>query len=82
VCGDRLLRAKVLVAVAGAPRCLLIDGVGATFAKPRWMELDYSTRRGIVIIARDVDLAELIAFSADYPEDVRPVVKTSNRRAA
>jgi G3E family GTPase len=82
LCGDRLLRAKGLVAVAGAPRCLLIDGVGTTFAEPRWMELDHSTRRGIVIITRDVDLAELTALSADYPEEVRPVVKSSNRRAA
>jgi hypothetical protein len=35
-----------------------------------------------VIIARDVDLAELTALSADYPEDVSPVVKSSKRRAA
>lgn len=82
VCGDRLLRAKGLVAVAGAPRCLLIDGVGATFAEPRWMELDHSTKRGIVIIARDVDLAELTALSADYPQDVSPVVKSTKKRAA
>ena len=82
LCGDRLLRAKGLVAVAGAPRCLLIDGVGATFAEPRWMELDHSTRRGIVIIARDVDLAEMTALSADYPEEVRPIVKSSKKRAA
>ena len=82
LCGDRLLRAKGLVAVAGAPKCLLIDGVGATFAEPRWMELDHSTRRGIVIIARDVDLAELTALSADYPDDIRPVVKSSKRQAA
>ena len=82
VCGDRLLRAKGLVAVAGAPRCLLIDGVGATFAEPRWLELDHLSRRGIVIIARDVDLAELTAVSADYPEEVSPVVKSSKKRAA
>lgn len=82
LCGDRLLRAKGLVAVVGAPRYLLIDGVGATFAEPRWLELDHSTRRGIVIVARDVGLAELIALCAEYPEEVRPVVMTSNRRAA
>lgn len=82
LCGDRLLRAKGLVAVAGTPKCLLIDGVGATFAEPRWMELDHSTRRGIVIIARDIDLAELTALSADYPEDIKPVVKRSKRQAA
>jgi G3E family GTPase len=82
VCGDRLLRAKGLVAVAGASRCLLIDGVGATFAEPLWLELDHSTGRGIVVIARDIDLAELTALSVDYPDDVRPVVKTSNRCAA
>jgi hypothetical protein len=35
-----------------------------------------------VIIARDVDLAELTAFSADYPADVRPAVKDSSKRAA
>ena len=82
VCGDRLLRAKGLVAVAGAPRCLLIDSIGATFAEPRWLELDHSSRLGIVIIARDIGLAELTALSAHYPEDVSPVVKSSTKRAA
>jgi G3E family GTPase len=81
-CGDRLLRVKGLVLVVGVPQPVLIDGVGTTFAEPRQMELDPSGRRGLVIIARDVDLAELGALAAGYPANVRPVVKNSSKRAA
>jgi G3E family GTPase len=81
-CGERLLRVKGLVSVVGVPQSVLIDGVGTTFAEPRRMEVDPSGRRGLAIIARDVELAELIALSAGYPADVRPDVKNSLTRPA
>ena len=71
-CGDRLLRVKGLVSVVGVPQSVLIDGVGTTFAEPRRMRPDPSGRRGLVIIARDVDLAELTAFSAEYLAESGP----------
>jgi G3E family GTPase len=80
--GDRLLRVKGLVSVVGVSQSVLIDGVGTTFAEPRRMGPDSSGKRGLVIIARDVDLAELTAFSADYSADVRPAVKNSSKRTA
>lgn len=82
LCGDRLLRVKGLVLVGGVSRPILIDGVGTTFAEPRWVEADLAAGRGIVIIARDVDLDELTTMSAAYPAEVRPALKTTSRRAA
>jgi len=81
-CGDRLLRVKGLVSVVGVPQSVLIDGVGTTFAEPRRMELGPSGRRGLVIIGRDVDLTEMMAFSAGYSAHARPVVTKSSKRAA
>jgi G3E family GTPase len=82
LCGDRLLRVKGLVSVNGVARPILIDGVGTTFAEPRWIEAVASTGRGIVIIARDIELGELTSMSAAYSADVRPAVKLTSRRAA
>jgi G3E family GTPase len=76
-CGDRLLRVKGLVSVVGVPRVILIDGVGTTFAEPRWMDSDPLGKQGLVIIGRDIDLPELTVFSAGYAAQVRPVVKKS-----
>ena len=82
LCADRLLRVKGLVSVGGVVRPILIDGVGTTFAEPRWMEAIASTGRGIVIIARDVELGELVSMSAAYSADIRPAVKLTSRHAA
>jgi G3E family GTPase len=82
LCGDRLLRVKGLVSVSGVARPVLIDSVGTAFAEPRWMETAASTGRGIVIIARDVDLEELTAMSDGYATHVRPALKFTSRRAA
>src|SRR5262249_38574728 len=81
-CGDRLLRVKGLVSVVGVSQSILIDGVGTTFPEPRPMAADRAARQGLVIIARDIDLAELSVFSAGYSPSVRPVVKYSSKRAA
>jgi hypothetical protein len=68
--------------VGGVIRPILIDGVGATFAQPRWVEATHSTGRGIVIIARDVGLDELTSMSAGYSAEVRPALKATSKRAA
>ncbi|WGD50132.1 GTP-binding protein [Bradyrhizobium sp. CB1650] len=82
LCGDRLLRVKGLVSVGGVARPILIDGVGTTFAEPSWVEAAPSTGRGIVIIARDVDLDELTSISGGYSAEVRPTLKITSKRAA
>jgi len=82
LCGDRLLRVKGLISVGGVARPILIDGVGTTFAEPRSVEAAPSTGRGIVIIARDVDLDELNSMSAGCSAEVRPALKVTSRRAA
>jgi hypothetical protein len=38
--------------------------------------------KGLVIIARDIDLAELTAFSMAYAAGVRPDLRNSSKRAA
>lgn len=82
LCGDRLLRVKGLVSVGGVSRPILIDGVGTTFAEPRRAEADLAAGRGVVVIARDVDLDELTTMSAAYSAEVRPALKITSRRAA
>ncbi|WP_158226394.1 GTP-binding protein [Bradyrhizobium sp. UFLA03-84] len=81
LCGDRLLRVKGLVSVGGEPRPILIDGVGTTFAEPRWTDAELAVGRGIVIIARDVGLDELTDMSGAYSSDVRPSLRATSRRA-
>jgi G3E family GTPase len=82
LCGDRLLRVKGLVSVGGVARPILIDGVGTTFAEPRWVEAAPSTGRGIVIIARDLGLDELTSMLGAYSAEVRPTLKITSRRVA
>ena len=81
LCGNRLLRVKGLVSVGGVVRPILIDGVGTTFAEPRWVEATPSRGRGIVIIARDIELEELTSMSAAYSAEVRPALKITSKRA-
>jgi G3E family GTPase len=81
-CGDRLLRVKGLVPVVGVSEPILIDGVGTTFAEPRRIGSGPSGGKGLVIIARDIDLAELATFSMAYAAGVRPDLRNSSKRAA
>jgi len=57
--GERLLRIKGLVQVVESQRPLLIECVGTTFSPPRVFHVDAASFSGLVIIARDVDEADL-----------------------
>ncbi|KJC50414.1 cobalamin biosynthesis protein CobW [Bradyrhizobium sp. LTSP885] len=56
--GERLLRIKGLVRVVESRQPLLIECVGTTFSPPRPLQTD-GAPSGLVIIARDVEGAEL-----------------------
>jgi G3E family GTPase len=57
--GERLLRIKGLVKVHEAPRPLLVESVGTMFSPPRQLTADNPPVPFIVVIARDIDRAEL-----------------------
>lgn len=58
--GERLLRIKGLIRTVESRRPLLIESVGTTFAPPRPLQVaDGAPPPFLVIIARDVDKAEL-----------------------
>jgi G3E family GTPase len=57
LCGDRLLRTKGLLRVREADAPLLIQGVGTLFSPPR--RFNGAGDEGLVIIARDVDIADI-----------------------
>ena len=57
--GERLLRLKGLVRVTESEAPLLIEGVGTMFSPARPLRVDSAPSSFVVIIARDVDEAEL-----------------------
>jgi len=57
--GERLLRIKGLVRVVEASRPLLVESVGTLFSPPRQLTSDNPPSSFIVVIARDVERAEL-----------------------
>ncbi|CAL75428.1 putative cobalamin synthesis protein cobW [Bradyrhizobium sp. ORS 278] len=57
--GERLLRIKGLVKVCEAPRPLLVESVGTMFSPPRQLTANNPPPPFIVVIARDIDCAEL-----------------------
>jgi G3E family GTPase len=74
--GERLLRIKGLVRVNEAPRPLLVESVGTMFSLPRQLTGDDPPKPFIVVIARDIERAEveqvepsgLFGFSWQSPE--------------
>jgi G3E family GTPase len=78
-CGERLLRVKGFVAVAGVAEAVLIDGVGTTFAAPRRMLRDGPIADGLVIIARDIALDDLVAWSRMSAAGQKPDLRPTNR---
>jgi G3E family GTPase len=83
--GERLLRIKGLVKVNEAPRPLLVESVGTMFSRPRQLSADNPPKPFIVVIARDMERAEveqvapagLFSFSWQTPEraDARRTIK-------
>lgn len=83
--GERLLRIKGLVKVNEAPRPLLVESVGTVFSPPRQLTADNPPKPFIVVIARDIERAEieqvepsgLFSFSWQTPEraDTRRTIK-------
>ena len=61
--GERLLRIKGLVRVRESQQPLLIECVGTMFSPPRQLHTDSAPSSFLVIIARDVDRAELDPIS-------------------
>ena len=57
--GERLLRIKGLVRVSESKAPLLIECVGTVFSPPRPLHADGAPSSFLVIVARDVDQAEL-----------------------
>jgi G3E family GTPase len=83
--GERLLRIKGLVKVNEAPRPLLVESVGTVFSPPRQLSADNPPKPFIVVIARDIERAEveqvapagLFSLSWQTPEtgDTRRIIK-------
>ncbi|HEX3348392.1 MAG TPA: GTP-binding protein [Acetobacteraceae bacterium] len=57
--GDRLLRTKGLLEIAGMPRRVLVESVGTTFAQPRLFGRDSDGSGFLVLVGRDIDTAML-----------------------
>jgi G3E family GTPase len=57
--GERLLRLKGLVRVRESEAPLLVESVGTMFSPARPLKIDGAPSSFVVIIARDVDEAEL-----------------------
>lgn len=69
LCGDRLLRLKGLVRVAGQAHPMLVQSVGTTFSAPRAFAACGDARSFLVLILRDLEAADI--------ERVAPALKLS-----
>lgn len=63
LCGERLLRVKGLVDVAGSSRRLLVQSVGTTFSAPRPFVGEADTGSFLVVILRDARIAEMASVA-------------------
>ena len=66
-CGDRLLRVKGFLHRPGSAAPLLVQAVGTLFGPPVPMTGSRDVAEGLVVIARDLDAAELRAGMPDAP---------------
>ncbi|MDQ2778570.1 MAG: GTP-binding protein [Pseudomonadota bacterium] len=66
-CGERLLRVKAVVRVSDCAEPILIQSVGTTFSAPLRLTRQRDAPDGIVVIARDVDAAQIRASAPDAP---------------
>ena len=67
LCGDRLLRTKGLVRIAGAMQPLLVQSVGSVFSAPRPFAADVEQRSFLVLILRDFDPRGLVEIAPALP---------------
>lgn len=66
-CGERLLRLKAVVRVSDCAEPILIQSVGTTFGAPQRLLRQPDAREAIVVIARDLDAAQIRAAAPDGP---------------
>jgi G3E family GTPase len=66
-CGERLLRVKGFLRRPGEPVPLLVQAVGTLFALPTPISAAREAAEGLVVIARDLGLAELRAGLSGAP---------------
>ena len=71
LCGDRLLRVKGLVEIAGVDGPVLVQGVGTIFSPPLRVAPGTGAPGSVVIIAHDMTLAELTAAAAPHGVAIR-----------
>lgn len=67
LCGDRLLRVKAVFNAIDCDEPILIQSVGTTFGMPRRMTQRTGTDDICVVIARDIDAADINAAFPDAP---------------
>lgn len=66
-CGDRLLRVKAVVRVSDCVEPILIQSVGTTFSSPQRLSRQPDARDAIIVIARDIDSAQIRAATLGGP---------------
>ncbi len=67
LCGERLLRVKGVVRVAGRPHPILVQSVGTLFSAPRPFDVACDGHSFLVLILRDFDPADLAQISPVFP---------------
>ena len=67
LCGERLLRVKGVVRVADRARPMLVQSVGTLFSAPRPFGVVGDGRSFLVLILRDIDVAELARIVPSLP---------------
>ena len=72
--GDRLLRTKGLMRVAGSEKPILVQSVGSLFSQPRPFSAAGAPRSGfLVVIARDLGSGEIEAVRPRLPLTLAPL---------
>lgn len=69
-CGERLLRVKGIINIDEAQPRRLVQAVGSVFDVPRIVDTATFVEPGVVIIARDLTAAELLAIPRDIEIEV------------
>ncbi|EFF78481.1 CobW family GTP-binding protein [Achromobacter piechaudii] len=70
LCGERLLRVKAVVRVSECAEPILIQSVGTTFSAPQRLTRQPDARDAIIVIARDIDAAQIRALAPDAPVEM------------